>query len=75
MAVDDDQIELLIENNPDHMTWDITEIFHIIYLSIVRHLKTLGYVNHCNVWENYDLMGKNLTLYSNATIMNHFRKE
>lgn len=42
---DDDQIKTPIQNNPDHMTRDITEILHIYHINIVKHLKTFGYVN------------------------------
>jgi len=45
VVVDDDQILTLIENNSRHTTRDIAEILHISHMSVIRHLKTLGYIN------------------------------
>ncbi|KAM0730355.1 Histone-lysine N-methyltransferase SETMAR [Formica fusca] len=49
-VVDDDQIVTLIENNPRHTTRDIAEILHISHMSVVRYLKTFGYVNRYDIW-------------------------
>jgi len=58
-VVDNDQILTLIENNPRHTTRNIAEIFHISHMSVIRHLKTLGYINRYDVWvSQFD--GKNL---------------
>lgn len=59
-VVDDDQIETLIKNNPGHSTRDIAEVLHISHMSVVRHLKTLGYVNRYDVWVPHNLTEKNL---------------
>jgi len=48
-AVVDDQILTLIENNPRHTIQDIAEILHISHMSVIRHLKTLGYINRYDV--------------------------
>jgi len=48
-AVVDDQILTLIENNPRHTTRDIAEILYISHMSVIRHLKTLGYINRYDV--------------------------
>lgn len=44
--IDDDQIEMSIKNNPGHTIKGIAEIHHIFYVSITRHLKAFGYMNH-----------------------------
>jgi len=59
-VVDNDQILTLIENNPRHMIRDIAEIVHISHMSVIRHLKTLGYINRYDVWVPYNLTEKNL---------------
>jgi len=50
----------LIENNPRHTTRDIAEILHIFHVSVIRHLKTLGYINRYDVWVPHNLTEKNL---------------
>jgi len=57
-VVDDDQILTLIENNPRHTTRDIAEILHISHMSVIRHLKTLGYINRYDVWVPHNLTEK-----------------
>jgi len=59
-VVDDDQILILIENNPRHTTRDIAEKLHISRMSVIRHLKTLGYINRYDVWVPHNLTEKNL---------------
>jgi len=44
-VIDDDQILTLIENDPRHTTRDIAEVLHISHISVIRHLKTLRYIN------------------------------
>lgn len=36
--VDDDQIEKLVKNNPDHMTYDIAVILRISHITAVGDL-------------------------------------
>lgn len=43
VVADDVQTEILIKNNDG--TLNIAEIMHLFHMSVVRHLKTLGYVN------------------------------
>lgn len=54
-VIDADQIKTLIKNNPGHTTRrNVAEILSIPLMSIVRHLKTLGY----DVWVSHNLMEK-----------------
>lgn len=39
IAIDNDQIEIMIKNSPGHMIQDIAEILNISHMSIVRHLE------------------------------------
>lgn len=57
-VIDDCQIQMLIKNNPSHITQDITEMIHRSH-SVVMYLKRLGYVNHYHVWMSHDLTEKN----------------
>jgi len=61
-VVDDDQILTLIENNPYHTTRETsdTKILYISHVSVIRHLKTLGYINHYDVWVPHNLTKKSL---------------
>lgn len=56
VVIDDDQIKMLIKNNPVHLTQEMAEIFHILYMIILRHMKSVGYMNHDNIWYPHDLM-------------------
>lgn len=62
----------LSKNNPGHVMWHIADILHISHMSVVKLLKTLGYVNSYDVWRFHDLTENICDSLLNINKMNHF---
>ena len=57
---DEDQIKILIENNPRYTTRKLAEMLNVSKFTIHEHFVKLGYINRFDVWVPHDLTEKNL---------------
>lgn len=53
-TIDEDQIKLLIENNPRYTTRELAEMLQILKTTIHEYFGKLGYVNRFEVWVLYN---------------------
>ncbi|XP_018050476.1 PREDICTED: histone-lysine N-methyltransferase SETMAR-like [Atta colombica] len=59
-TTDEDQIKILIENNPCYMTRKLAEMLNMSKSTIHEHFVKFGYINRFDVWIPHDLTEKNL---------------
>jgi len=59
-TTDEDQIKILIENNPRYTTRKLAEMLNVSKFTIHEHFVKLGYINRFDVWVPHDLTEKNL---------------
>ncbi|XP_012057453.1 PREDICTED: histone-lysine N-methyltransferase SETMAR-like [Atta cephalotes] len=57
---DEDQIKILIENNPRYMTRKLAEMLNTSKSIIHEHFVKLSYINRFDIWVPHDLTEKNL---------------
>lgn len=78
-VIDNDQIETVIQSNPDHTTRNIAEIIHITNMSILTHLKNTWICESLQNWGESRFSGKKQqaafpSVCSNSTKTTYFLK-